>query len=61
MSHLGIIFLWPMFYQIKQSKINKYITEADSIWSIFISSKRDLKGNIQLALNRFVIISHDPI
>jgi hypothetical protein len=31
MSHLGIIFFWAMFYQIKQSKKNKYMTEAYSI------------------------------
>jgi hypothetical protein len=60
MSHLGIIFLWSMFYQIKQSKINKYITESHSIWLIYIRSKRDLKEKIQLPLNRSVTISHDP-
>jgi hypothetical protein len=61
MSHVGIIFLYPMFYQIKQSKINKYRTEAHSIWSIYIRSKIDLKVKIQFDLNRSVTISHDPI
>jgi hypothetical protein len=58
MSHLWIIFPWSMFYQIKQSNINKYITDAHSIWSIYISSKRDLKEKIQLASNRSLTISH---
>jgi hypothetical protein len=61
MSHLENIFFWPMFYQIKQSNINKYITEAHSIWLTYISPKRDLKEKIQLAINRYVTISHDHI
>jgi hypothetical protein len=42
-------------------QINKCIIEAHSIWSIYISSNRDLKEKIQLALNRSVTISHDHI
>jgi hypothetical protein len=33
----------------KAIQINKCITEAQIKWSIYISSKRDLKGKIQLA------------
>jgi hypothetical protein len=45
----------------KTIQINKYITEAHSKWSIYINSKRDLKGKIQLALNRSMTISHDHL
>jgi hypothetical protein len=48
-----------MFYQTIQ--INKYTTEAHNIWSVYINSNRDLNRKIQLALNRSVTISHDPI
>jgi hypothetical protein len=45
----------------KTIQINKYIIEAHNIWSIYINSKSDLKGKIQLTLNRSMTISHDPI
>jgi len=45
----------------KTIQIIKCITEAYNTWSIYISSKNDLKRKIQLTSNMSMIISRDTI